>query len=222
MSQNEGDSDPPVHSSSSRVLCDWKGSDGKLTTEDIVESFLPENYSYKVVSCDIVESSSFLVSDVNFDLKVRVNVLQVDDVKGFLSSLNDSSGCSFNIKSGCADRRQAGPKARTLIRGYRKCCLNVHSTEGTKAQQVGKNTNCGAGLHFRFDTPASNSPDSRLEKEMFPLFLNLHFNHNHSLSRADYYKYLDVSDETKAFFDEMFHQGKYIISAEDFGTHSPA
>ena len=42
---------------------------------------------------------------------------------------------------------------------------------------------------------------------MFPLWIKVHFHHNHSLSRADYFKFLAVSPDTRDMFTVMFKDG---------------
>ena len=65
--------------------------------EDLLRGMLPANYSYKFVSHSIGQHSS---EDIKFDLEVRVNVHDENNVKLFLSELNDSLGCTFNVQSG--------------------------------------------------------------------------------------------------------------------------
>ena len=103
----------------------------EINDSDIVELFLPKNYSYKILNFENIESSSLLCGEVNFDLEVRANVTNVKEVSNFLSKLNESSSCTFNKLSGRADRLQSSPSAKSLIRGYRKCCMNVFSAKGS-------------------------------------------------------------------------------------------
>ena len=179
-----------------------------LTSEDLVDSFLPHQYSYKVISCEIVDTSSLPFEDINFDLEIRVNVTSVPEVKSFLKCLNESSGCTFNVLHGRADKEQSGTKSRSLLRGFRKCCFNVHTTPSSKPQEKGKNTDCGAGVNFRLETPTLKDPQIKSLKSEFPLWLNIHFNHNHSCSRAEYFKFLSVTADTKLFYEEKFKEGK--------------
>ena len=69
-------------------LNELKGQGVEITDSDLVESFLPDSYSYKVISIDVIESSSFFCGDLNFDLTVCVNMNSIDEVKTFLSKLN--------------------------------------------------------------------------------------------------------------------------------------
>ena len=184
-----------------------------LSSDDIVDSFFPPGYSYKVISCDIVELSSLPIEEINFDIKIRVNITTVEDVKNFLKSLNESSGCTFNMLTGRADREQSGPKSRSRLRGYRKCCFNVHSKPSAEPQEKGKNTGCEACINFRLETPSSKDPETKTMKAEYPLWLEMHFNHNHSCNRADFFKFLSVTDDTRRFFEEKFHEGEasYLI-----------
>ena len=178
-----------------------------LTSEDLLESIFPPQYSYKVISCDIVDTSSLPFEDINFDLELRVNVSSIPEVKTFLKRLNESSACTFNILHGRADKEQSGPKSRSLLRGFRKCCFNVHNTNSSKPQEKGKNTDCGASINFRLETPISKDPVIKSVKAEYPLWLNVHFNHNHSCNRAEYFKFLSVTEDTKKFFEEKCTEG---------------
>ena len=67
------------------------------------------------------------MGDFRFDLEFRVNAVSEVNVKSFLSQLNKSTCCTFNILSGRQDKRQYGAKAASSLRGYRKCAHNVVS-----------------------------------------------------------------------------------------------
>ena len=178
---------------------------------DLLDSFLPQGFQYKVISSEFVGASSSTFDQVNFNLIFRVDVSSIESVKHFLRELNKSSGCTFNIKHGRQDKKPSGEKARCSFSGFRKCCLNVFSKleDPSHAQEAGKNTDCPAFLTFRLETPLGNGAMKK-EKEEFPLWLHLHFNHNHSLHRADYFKFLSVNKDTKAFYNDMFSQGKDV------------
>ena len=178
---------------------------------DIIESFLPDQYRYKLLSCEVVEKGSLQFSDINFDLEVRVNISSEEEVYEFLKKLNISSSCTFNVKSGYPDKKPKGEKSRSLLRGFRKCCLNVKTSEGSKAQQEGKDTNCQGSLNFRLETPIAKKEKDKNEKQSFPLWLSIHFNHNHTISRAEYFRFLSVNKETETFFDDMFFKGNINV-----------
>ena len=84
--------------------------------------------------------------------------------------------------------------------------MNVASS-GKKELQPGKNTNCEAKLNFRLENPVAEKAEQRKDREQFPLWLKLHFVHNHSLQRAEFLKYRSVGEDTKAVFSNMFEQG---------------
>ena len=176
---------------------------------ELLLGLLPANYNYRIEKQEIKQSDH---NNLQFDLEVRVNVKTVNGVKSFLSELNDSVGCTFNVKSGRPDRTQDSSTARSQYRGYRKCCMNVMSSEDKENRQPGKNTDCEAKLNFRLDNPLSKCKQDKQIKEDFPLWLNLHYQHNHALYRAEFLKYLSVSLDTKTVFATMFEQG-YTPSA---------
>ena len=145
---------------------------------------------------------------ISCDLEFRVNVNSEKEVKTFLSDLNSSTCCSFIIQSGRQDRRPKGDKARSSLRGYRKCCLNVSHSEGKESRQPGKITDCQASINFRLENPVGEFKMIKDERSEFPLWVKITYHHNHHINRAEYFKYLDVSLDTKnTYSSEMFTQG---------------
>ena len=169
--------------------------------EYLVQDFLPKNFEYKIKTCDVTEHSE---QNIRFDIELRVNVESENGVKSFLGEFNTSSGCTFNIQSGRQDKRQ---NKRSRYRGYRKCCMNVAHCEDKENRQPGKNTNCEASLNFRLENASAEYKSVRKDREMFPLWVKIHFYHNHALNRAEYFKYLSASQDTKDIFIDMFQQG---------------
>ena len=88
----------------------------------VILEMLPQNYRYKFIKFDIQQQSA---KDIKYNLETRVGVFTEEEVKVFLGNLNSSSGCTYNIQSGRRDKRKEGEHLRTIIRGFRKCCLNV-------------------------------------------------------------------------------------------------
>ena len=90
---------------------------------------------------------------MKFDLDVRVNVSSEQAVKQFLSELNTSTGCTFNVMNGRPDKSAGGVGARCGYRGYRKCAMNVCGSDNRKSRQPGKDTKCEASITFRVENP---------------------------------------------------------------------
>ena len=163
----------------------------------VVLDILPQQYSYRFIKCELEQEN---ISTTSFDIEIRLNVSTDEGVKTFLQDFNSSSGCTYNMMSGRQDRKQDGQHSRSKLRGFRKCCLNV-SRNGKRAKQAGKNTNCESTINFRLENPLkSNSTFG----EKFHLWVKIHFFHNHALNRAEYLRYLSVSEETKRSFTELF------------------
>ena len=160
----------------------------------------------------MIESSFFTPGDDNFNLEVRVNVKTIEEVKTFLGQFNHSSCCTFNVKQGRTDKKTTGGRARSLFSGNQKCCLHVvlNLKDSSRYQEPGKNTNCPAFLHFCLETAMALTKAQQIDKEEFPLWIEIHINHNHSIHRADYFKFLSVSDTTKSFYNDIFKQGDYL------------
>ena len=156
--------------------------------EDLVKNLLPDNYKYKVLSHNVTEYSEKNISCV---IEFRVNVTSEDTVKTFLSNLNISTGCSYNIQSGRQDKRPTGDNARTQISGYRKCCLNVSHCEGKGSRQPGKNTDCKASINFRLENPVAKLKVLKEDRSEFPLWVKVVHHHNHSIRKASLQKWVN-------------------------------
>ena len=108
---------------------------------ELLLGLLPPNYSYRIIKKDLKQGDP---KNLQFSLEVRANVDTVTKVKTFLSELNDSVGCTFNVQSGRPDRTQDTSTSRSQFRGYRKCCMNIMCSEDKENRQPGKNTKCKA------------------------------------------------------------------------------
>ena len=147
-----------------------------------------ENYEYRVIKCEGLEITSL---NVKFELEVCVNVCEIAEAQTFLEKFYQTSGCCFNIRSGRQDKTSDSLKARSKIRGFRKCAMNVKEKQGKENKYPGKNTNCQASLNFRLEHESSKPGND--SKKDFPLWLKICFDHNHSLTRADFLKLKTVS-----------------------------
>ena len=95
-------------------------------------------------------------------------------LKAFFQQFYETSGCTFNLKSGRQDRRSDCEKARSKLRGFRKCCMNVSDKQGKENRpslQPGKNTNCNAAFNFRLEIPKSKYKTGKEKKGDFPLWI---------------------------------------------------
>ena len=180
--------------------------------ETLVRDFLPEGYEYKVESCKVLDDNS---QNPKFCVEVRVNVDTDNGVQSFLANFNTSSGCTFNIQSGRQDKRQDSDTSRSRYRGFRKCCMNVCHTEGKENRQPGKNVDCKASLNFRLENPVARCKNVKEDRQKFPLWIKVDYQHNHALDRADYLRFLSVSQVTKNIYFEMFHNGLSAGSAQE-------
>ena len=128
-----------------------------------------------------------------------------DEVKTFLQEFYQSSGCTFNMQTGRQDRFLDTATARAKLRGHRKCIMTVCEKNWKENKQPGKNTNCSACINFRLENPkAFRNEEIIRDKEDFPLWLKINFDHNHSLNRAEFLKFRSVSDVTKSEYTKLF------------------
>ena len=68
--------------------------------EELLLSILPGEYEYKFGSYNVGQNS---LKDIKFNIEARVNISNKKGLKLFLKQFNESSGCTFNIKSGRPD-----------------------------------------------------------------------------------------------------------------------
>ena len=181
---------------------------GGGATEEVLWDLLPEEYEYKLLKFEMTE---FQEDNIHFTAEIRVNCNSEGEVKVFLSTLNISTGCTFNIASGRQDKKQ--DLGRCTFRGYRKCSLNINKTGDKPDRQPGKNTTCPASLNFRLEKPVASAKSVKTDRENYPLWIKLNFGHNHSLHRADYLKFLSVNEETRNVYWTMFNDGLLPSSA---------
>ena len=81
----------------------------------------------------------------------------------------------------------------------------MYESEGKENRQPGKNTECRPSINFRFENPMAKCNSVLNKKRKYPLWFKVEFSHNQSINRAEYFKYLDVSRDTKQA--DMFSQG---------------
>ena len=182
------------------------GSDGLRDRSDngySIMDLLPDSYSYKVQSCNVLSED---IENPKFELEVRVNVLNEDGVRHFLSELNESIGCNFNMLKGRQDKRQqeATGRATSKLRGFRKCGNKVNHCKSQNEKQPGKNTDCEACLNFRLENPLGKMSEDR---STYPLWMKLRYIHNHPLNSAEFFKFLKVNQDTEDAYLDMFERG---------------
>ena len=83
--------------------------------DEVVLDLLPPGYVYKVVTFEI--NNNQRGNNSEFILEVRVDAKAEVEVKQFLSSFNQRSSCTFNLKNGRQDRRQKGGNTLSQLHG---------------------------------------------------------------------------------------------------------
>ena len=115
--------------------------------EGLALSILPEGYNYHFQSIEVISEM-----DINGEMQIvitgRTNVKTVDDTKRFLTDFYDSSGSTFNIRSGRADRKGK----ETVVWGHRKCIMQVQEKKETRPKRKGLHQDCGAELNFKLES----------------------------------------------------------------------
>ena len=117
-------------------------------SETIAKNLLPENKNYHFENISLI-SALDENGEVKIDIVGRTDVSDVNGAKLFLENFYASSGSTFNVKSGRADRSGE----HCSIRGYRKCMMQVCQKNVNKPRMKGRHQNCDAELNFRLDKP---------------------------------------------------------------------
>ena len=130
-------------------------------------------------------------------------------MKLFLNELNESSGCTFNIQSGRPDKKTSkdNTRCRSKLRGFRECSMNVSHSKNKENLQPGKNTGCPASINFRLECGVGKNISEKQDRINYPLWLNVYLTHNHSVNRAEFFRFQSVSQDTKNAFTDMFNNG---------------
>ena len=183
--------------------------DNSVYCEGIAKSLLPEGHDYKFEKIDVI-SELDENGEIQVDIVGRVNVQTVEEVKTFLGEFYSSSGSSFNIKSGRADRKR---RKDVEIHGYRKCIMQVHQTNPKRPKCEGLHQDCPAEINFRLEKPKTVLPRDSAElidrKNLalkFPMWFNIKYRHNHEINRQDHKRFRTVGQETKESFVALFEE----------------
>ena len=116
-------------------------------------SILPDRYAYEFENIKVVSEM-----DENGELQIevigRTDVGTIEELKTFLNDFYDSSGASFNVKSGRADRK--GKEAK--LWGYRKCMMQVYQKKNSEPKTKGLHQDCKADLNFKLENPKNILP----------------------------------------------------------------
>ena len=177
-------------------------------SEGLARNFLPEQYEYHFDKLEVINDVDEH-GEVKMEVAVRVKVKTVDDVKDFLEDFYDSSGTSFNMKSGKPDRMGK----LSQIYGYRKCMMQVKEKPLSIPKRKGLQQNCPAELHFNLEMPKVPHHKDNEEKKSkkifeseYPLVMRINFSHNHEIFRQDHKRFRNVSNYTKEVFVKMFEE----------------
>ena len=117
--------------------------------ENLAIGLLPDDREYHFEKVDLISSIDEF-GEVKMEIVGRTDVFDKDCVKNFLADFYSTSGSTFNLKSGRADR-SGGEYCH--LRGYRKCMMKVMQTNKNNPRRKGLHQDCGAELNFRLDKP---------------------------------------------------------------------
>ena len=185
---------------------------GPMTKEEYAKgmllSMLPEERDYHIEDVKIAYENE---GEIKYEAIFRTNITTEKETRSFLEDLYDSTGATYNIKSSDGDRR--GKQSRYY--GNRKCIMNVfHNTQSKDYQRPGLHRDCPASVRFSLENEKEyhkrDSDEKSAQKQIinrFPLQIKLDFQHNHQIYRHEHTRYLNVSEQTKKRFTDLFEDG---------------
>ena len=132
--------------------------DQKEYAEGLARTILPEGFNYEFENINVI-SEIDENGEIQIEIVGRADVDSEEGTKDFLQQFYESSGATFNVKSGRADR--SGKDTR--VRGYRKCIMQVQQKQKTTPKTKGLHQDCGADLTFRLEIPKPLHPFSFIE-----------------------------------------------------------
>ena len=187
---------------------------------------LPEEFEYRVLSFKMLEESS-IAGESQFDVECRVNVRTKEDREDWYAKFCQKSGTSYN-----KTKADAVGKTKVALSGFRKCIHNVRLQKsnskfenrtkgpGRKKGQPrvpDKHTGCTATFTFqlageKLHQSKSSSQSVKMEVKDYPLLLNLHHTHNHSIKSADALRYRPVTKEVEEKFLALFDENHRFLT----------
>ena len=181
-----------------------------FAVQDLIESILPNGYSYQVEKVKLIERGKVDV-ETKFKAEFSVNVCSTDDKDTFVNQLQESTETTFLAKR--------SPKERTNFVSQRlDCNRNVRlrlKPKGKKRhgsgrqlgeeKQPGKATGCEAFFSYKFK--ACESTEHKNNKKCQNLSIKLDFCHNHTVSSTESWNFQPIAQETKTRYFELFQAG---------------
>ena len=179
----------------------------------MLESLLPSKFEYRVGEVKILEQSEIL-EEQRFHASFEVNICRKGEAEEFLRCIASKNGTDFKA-----------PRKEKIRMGYSSnrynCGRNVRDQRSAKEEievkrsgqgrvkgeerQKGKGTECGA--HFTYKLlPCihGHEDDDEGDRECFNLSIRLKHDHNHEIVTTDAWNFLDVSEETKDRYFQLF------------------
>ena len=137
----------------------------------ILESLLPHKYKYKVLQCDIDDSSKTdIFCEWKFAAKVRINVCTKEQLQEFLKTFQDSTLTEYNSR-----HSDNFTTTKFEVTGYRKCHHNVRQQRQGE-QRKGQHTECPAKVKFQLEKHQHSENCSKM-----PLEFTITYQHNHAV-----------------------------------------
>ena len=180
---------------------------------EMLESLLPSKFKYRVKEVKILEQSEIL-EEVKFHASFDVNIcrkVEVEELFLFIAAKNGT-----DMKAPRKEKERMGFRSNRFNCGRR--IRDRRSTkddnEGKRSgqgrvkgaeKQKGKGTDCGAHFTYKLlHCIHGHEEDEAGNGDCFNLSVSLKYEHNHEISTTDAWNFLDVGEETKTRYFQLF------------------
>ena len=179
---------------------------------ELLLRLLPKEYEYKINNIKILARSTIL-EEQQLKANFVVNICDKDQAEEFVKKFGKVNGSNFR-QPRKASRRRGFFGTRFV------CCRKVKDQRSSKVadgvgvgqgrrmgaeRQKGKGTNCPSQISYKLFKCTNND---RLEDEgcgcCFQMHVKLSYNHNHEVTTCDAWNFLEVEEETKKRYFELF------------------
>ena len=180
---------------------------------EMLKSLLPSKFQYRVKEVKVLEESEIL-EEQRFHASFEVNICRKEEAGEFLSCIASKNGTDFKaprkekIRKGyTSNRYNCGRKIRDQ-RSENEFEKEKKAGQGRvkgEERQKGKGTECGAHFTYKLlPCISGHEDDDEGDRECYNLSIRLKYDHNHAIATTDAWNFLNVSEETKERYFQLF------------------
>ena len=194
---------------------------------EVLKKLLPNDYKYGILSINIYENPENIENEVQLDAEFGVtDVNSKEEFQIWLKKFSEITKTFYNC-----GKRADWAKVSSVCEGIRKCHFNIRHhdpvdnnrckkdgcpSQTGKMKNENKQTECDAEIRFEirksceFDCKKHNKQHHE-QRIKFPLWIKLHYYHNHTIESSEAQKWNPVSEETKNFVNELLDNNMSLL-----------